>query len=74
MVRPESVDIVPDGDDATVFDREFRGPDQLVILRMGDGRRLLSRIGPHRPVAPGDRIGVLVREAIAFEARAGHDH
>jgi len=74
MIRPESVEIVPSGSDATVTDREFYGHDQLVTLRMDDGRRLLSRIGPYPPVTPGERVGVLVREVVAFEAPAGHEH
>ena len=74
MIRPESVEIVPGGGDATVAYREFYGHDQLVTLRMRDGRRLLSRIGPYPSVAPGDRVGVRVREIVAFEAPAGHDH
>jgi len=74
MIRPESVELIPGEDDATVADREFYGHDQLVTLRMRDGRRLLSRIGPHPPVAPGDRIGVRVSTVVAFETQAGHDH
>lgn len=74
MIRPESVEIVPGGDDAAVADREYYGHDQLVTLRLPDGRRLLSRIGPYPPVTPGDRVGIRVREVVAFEAPTGHDH
>ncbi len=74
MSRPESVEILPGGDDATVADREYYGHHQLVTLRMGDGSRLLSLIGPHPPVAPGERVGVLVREIVAFPASPGHHH
>lgn len=74
MIRPESVEILPGGDDATVADREYYGHDQLVTLRMNDGSRLLSRIGPYPPVAPGERVGVLIREIVAFGAAPGHQH
>ena len=74
MIRPESVEVIPDGSDATVSDREYYGHDQLVTLRMADGSRLLSRIGAYPPISPGDRVGVRVREVVAFETPAGHDH
>jgi iron(III) transport system ATP-binding protein len=74
MIRPESVQIVPGGDDADVVAREYYGHDQLVTLRLSGGRRLLSRIGPYPPVQAGDRVGVRVREVVAFEASDGHGH
>jgi iron(III) transport system ATP-binding protein len=74
MIRPESVEIIPGGSDATVTEREFYGHDQVVTLRMRDGRPLLARIGAHPVVAPGDGVGVAVRDVVAFEAPSDHDH
>lgn len=74
MVRPESVEVVPGGSDAIVVGTEFYGHDQLVTLQMPGGRRLLARTGPHPAVRPGDEVGIRVREVVAFEVPAGHNH
>jgi len=74
MIRPESVEVLPGGSDAVVVDREFYGHDQLLTLRLADGRRLLSRIGPLPALNPGDAVGIRVREVVAFPASGGHQH
>ena len=74
MIRPESVRIIPaERGTAVVIDREFYGHDQLVTLALDEGRRLLSRMGPSPDFRPGDRVDVIVRDVVAFEA-GDHQH
>jgi iron(III) transport system ATP-binding protein len=61
LVRPEDVMLLKDDDgDATVVGREFYGHDQMLYVRLGNGRTVRARLGPVSPVKPGDRCRVSV--------------
>ncbi len=75
MIRPESVGLRPDPNGtARVAAREFYGHDQLVLVHLDGGRRLLSRLGPSPSLLPGDRVSVSIREVVAFPVAEGHRH
>jgi iron(III) transport system ATP-binding protein len=69
MVRPESVQVIPDDDgDAVVASREFFGHDQLVTVILPGGIRLRSRLGPTPMLKPDQRVWVKVGSATTFPA------
>jgi iron(III) transport system ATP-binding protein len=75
MIRPESVGLVPDPDaTARVVAREFYGHDQLVMVRIDDGIRLLSRLGATPSLLPGERVDVSINEVVAFPVAEDHRH
>lgn len=75
MIRPESVGLRPDPNGtARVAAREFYGHDQLVLVHLDGGRRLLSRLGPSPSLLPGDRVSVSIREVVTFPVTEGHRH
>ncbi len=75
MLRPEALVLRADpAGQATVVSREFYGHDQLVKLRLGSGRTVLSRLTPGPPfgltVKAGERTAVEVRSpALVFPRR-----
>ncbi|MPZ89899.1 MAG: ATP-binding cassette domain-containing protein [Nitriliruptorales bacterium] len=61
LLRPEALRLVPDPDGrAVVVAREFYGHDQMLALRMDNGRALRARVGPITPLHPGQRCTVEV--------------
>jgi iron(III) transport system ATP-binding protein len=67
LIRPEAVHVVPDAAGAaTVIDSEFYGHDQLVMVELEGGRRLLSRLGPSPVLQSGDRVSVEIGDVVAF--------
>jgi iron(III) transport system ATP-binding protein len=69
LIRPESVHLAPDAaGGARVVDCEFYGHDQLVMVELDGGRRLLSRLGPNPVLHPGERVEVRIADVVAFPA------
>jgi iron(III) transport system ATP-binding protein len=67
LIRPESVRLEPaDDGGAEVIDAEFYGHDQLVMVELTGGRRLLSRLGPTPVLRAGDRVSVAIGDIVAF--------
>ncbi len=67
MVRPEWIEPTPDdGGDVTVVDREFYGHDQMLLLELPGGGRIISRVGPRPGFRPGDLVRLKVSEAVVF--------
>jgi iron(III) transport system ATP-binding protein len=61
VVRPERVRLRLDSaGEGVVVDITYFGHDQLVGVRLGDGTRVRSRMGPVRAFEPGDRVSVSV--------------
>lgn len=61
LLRPEALRLIPDpAGDAVVTAREFYGHDQMLVLRMDNGRLLRARVGPITPLYPGQRCTVEV--------------
>jgi iron(III) transport system ATP-binding protein len=69
-LRPERVRLRLDGaGQGVVRGITYFGHDQLVEVRLEDGGRVRSRMGPVRAFEPGDRVSVAVNgEVIAFPA------
>jgi iron(III) transport system ATP-binding protein len=67
-LRPERVSLRLDGSGQGVVRAiTYFGHDQLVEVRLEDGARVRSRMGPVRAFEPGDRVSVAVTgEVIAF--------
>ena len=76
MVRPEAVRLSrSENGAALVVDREFYGHDQLVMIEILGGRRLLSRAGASPLFNPGERVSVEIDEVVAFEPEGpSRDH
>ena len=68
VVRPERVRLRLDGaGEGVVHDLVYFGHDQLVEVRLADGTRLRSRMGPGRAFEPGDRVSVTISgDVLAF--------
>ncbi|MTV25416.1 ABC transporter ATP-binding protein [Nitriliruptoraceae bacterium ZYF776] len=65
VVRPEAVMVWSDHDGpAEVVAIEYFGHDQLVHLRFDDGTRLRARRGPVLDLQRGDRVRVVVDQAV----------
>jgi sn-glycerol 3-phosphate transport system ATP-binding protein len=72
-VRPEDIDVAPDGLlPATVDTVEYHGADSIVAARAG-GQALLVRMPRHAPLSPGESIRVTWRadHQHLFNARTG---
>jgi iron(III) transport system ATP-binding protein len=68
MLRPEALALraSPEGE-ATAVSREFYGHDQLIKLRLGSGRTVLSRLGMDPGFKPGERVAIEIRgPAVVF--------
>jgi iron(III) transport system ATP-binding protein len=71
VVRPERVRLRLDsGGEGVVAEITFFGHDQLVGVRLGDGTRVRSRMGPGRAFEPGDRVSVSVTGDVIAYPRA----
>jgi iron(III) transport system ATP-binding protein len=60
LLRPEQIDVVVDGAQATVIEREFHGHDWLYVLRTmtGEEVRIISQ---DEPLVPGSVVGLRAR-------------
>lgn len=71
LIRPEWIHPTPADDGlAVVIAHEFYGHDQLLLLELGDGRRLTSRLGTGVSLRTGDRVDLGIDEVVVF---AKHD-
>jgi iron(III) transport system ATP-binding protein len=70
LLRPEAVCLEPDAAGlATVVERQFFGPGQLVVVRLPSGALLRARLPADPPLAVGARVTVHLRgPAVAFPA------
>jgi iron(III) transport system ATP-binding protein len=68
VVRPERVRLRLDSaGEGVVSDITYFGHDQLIAVRLADGTRVRSRMGPVRAFEPGDRVSVSVTgDVIAY--------
>lgn len=67
LIRPEQVHLNPSANGSSrVVGAEFYGHDQLVMVELPDGRRLLSRLGPSPVLHPGDTVDVEIDRVVAF--------
>lgn len=70
LIRPEALQLTPDvRGQAVQMDRTFYGHDQMIEVRFDSGLRLMSRVAPMFPFAPGARVRVQLSpdgEALAF--------
>ncbi|NND85690.1 MAG: ABC transporter ATP-binding protein [Acidimicrobiia bacterium] len=67
MVRPEWIEPTPDeSGEVVVVDREFYGHDQMLLLELPGGTRLISRVGPRPSFELGESVRVKVSEAVVF--------
>jgi iron(III) transport system ATP-binding protein len=61
LVRPEDVHLAADpAGEAVVVGREFYGHDQMLFVRLANGRIARARLGPVTDLALGDRCTVSV--------------
>jgi iron(III) transport system ATP-binding protein len=74
VVRPERVRLRLDSaGEGVVSEITFFGHDQLIAVRLADGTRVRSRMGPVRVFEPGDRVSVSVSgNVIAYPHGAVH--
>lgn len=67
MLRPENVGLRPDVEGAGVVSAlEYFGHDQLVTVYLNGGVLVRSRQGPTPDLRVGDRVSVVVTEAVTF--------
>lgn len=67
MIRPEWIEPTPDeSGDVVVVDREFYGHDQMLVLELPGGSRVISRVGPRPDFRLGDQVRLEVSEAVVF--------
>ena len=73
LVRPENVALSPDpSGPATVVERQYLGPHQLIAVRLPSGALLRARTAPTIPLAVGARASIHLQHPIlAFPAPLG---
>jgi iron(III) transport system ATP-binding protein len=68
MIRPEWIHPYPESDGpGVVVEREFYGHDQMVLIEIGTGPLVQSRIGPRPLLNPGDRVSLGIDEFVVYE-------
>lgn len=71
MIRPDHIDLIPDPmGNAMLLSRQFRGPDNLVVVQLPSGATIHSHQPSTLTLHPGDRAQVVARptHVVAFLA------
>ena len=71
MVRPDHIELLPDpAGNAMILSRQFRGPDNLVVVQLPSGATIHSHQPSTLTLHPGDRAKVVAKPAhvVAFRA------
>lgn len=71
MIRPDHIDLIPDPiGNAMLLSRQFRGPDNLVVVQLPSGATIHSHQPSTLHLHPGDRARVVARptHVVAFLA------
>ncbi|MFQ5801998.1 MAG: ABC transporter ATP-binding protein [Candidatus Methylomirabilales bacterium] len=71
MIRPDHIELVPDPmGHAMVISRQFRGPDNLIVIQLPSGRTIYSHQPSTLMLQPRDRAKVVARptHVVAFLA------
>ncbi len=71
MIRPDHIELLPDpAGTAMVLSRQFRGPDNLVVVQLPSGATIHSHQPSTLTLHPGNRAKVVARPAhvVAFRA------
>ncbi len=67
MIRPEWIEVSPTSEgEVVVVDREFYGHDQMLLLELPGGKRIMVRSGPRPGFVVGERVQISVGEAVVF--------
>ena len=71
MIRPDHIELLPDpAGNAMVLSRQFRGPDNFVVVQLPSGTTIHSHQPSTLTLHPGDRAKVVAKPAhvVAFRA------